>query len=127
MKFVQLRDIQELKGEKFALWQLLNPATVGTKNLMLFLVAVDIGGCIPPHTHGPAEATIYVLRGKGEFEVDGEKRTFSADTSFSVPIGSTIGLENKGHTPLRFLIAMSPPISVEVCPICGIMIPGSEA
>ena len=109
MKFVQLRDIQELKGEKFALWQLLNPATVGTKNLMLFLVAVDAGGCIPPHTHGPAEATIYVLRGKGEFEVDGEKRILGADTGLSVPVGATIGLENKGRIPLRIMVAMSPP------------------
>lgn len=127
MKFVQLHDIQELKGEKFALWQLLNPATVGTKNLMLFLVAVDIGGCIPPHTHGPAEAAIYVLSGKGEFEVDGEKRILSADTGLCVPVGATIGLENKGGTTLRLLVAMSPPISVEVCPVCGIMIPESQA
>ena len=127
MKFARLRDIQELKGEKFTLWQVLNPATVGTKNMMLFLVSVDAGGCIPPHTHGPAEAAIYVLRGKGEFEVNGEKRNLVADTGLSVPVGATIGLENKGRTPLRFLVAMSPPISVEVCPVCGIMIPESQA
>lgn len=120
MKFARLHDIQELNGEKFTLWQLLNPATVGTKNLMLFLVAVDPRGCIPPHSHGPAEATIYILRGKGEFEVDGEKRILGSNTGLCVPVGATIGLENKGRTPLKLLVAMSPPIGVDVCPVCGI-------
>ena len=126
MKSVRLRDVEGLKGDKFALWQLLNPASVGSENLMLFVVNIDPGGLIPPHHHGPAEAAIYVLEGSGEFEVDGERKILSVGTGLCVPAGATIGLENKGSNPLRLVVVMSPPIGVEICPVCGILVKESR-
>lgn len=122
MKSVQLGEVKETKGEGFALRQVLNPVTVGATRLMLFLVTIDPGGRIPPHHHGPAETAIFIHEGRGTFEVDGLRQTLGVDTGLLVPVGSTIGLENTGLTPLRFLVAMAPPITVEVCPVCGILI-----
>jgi hypothetical protein len=39
-----------------------------------------------------------------------------------VPIGSTIGLTNAGEGTLRFIAALSPPIDVSICSVCGIEI-----
>jgi quercetin dioxygenase-like cupin family protein len=127
MEVVRLPEIEEMKGQGFSLRQLLNPNTVGTKNAQLFFVQIEPGGSIPVHRHGPAEVMIYVLEGAATFLVDEEKETLGPETALYVPAGSGIGLENRDSSPLRFVVAMAPPVSVETCPVCGILIGESEA
>ena len=122
MKVVKLADIEVMKGEGFALWQLINPNTVGSKNAMLFVVTIEAGGKIPVHKHGPADVSIYVLEGRGAFSVNEEKQIVEPETAVYVPVGAGIGLENIGENTLRFIAAISPPISVETCLVCGIKI-----
>ena len=122
MKVVKLTDINEMKGEGFALWQLINPNTVESKNTMLFVVTIEPRGTIPVHKHGPADVSIYVLEGQGVFSVDEEKQIIEPETALYVPIGAGIGLENIGENTLRFIVAISPPVDVETCPVCGIQI-----
>ncbi len=122
MKVVKLADIKEMKGEGFALWQMINPTTVGSKNAMLFVVTIEPRGTIPVHKHGPADVSIYVLEGQGAFSVDEEKQIIEPETALYIPIGAGIGLENIGKSTLRFIVAISPPINVETCPVCGIKI-----
>lgn len=122
MKVVKLNDIKEMKGKGFALWQLINPNTVGSKNAMLFVVTIESGGEIPVHQHGPADVTIYVLEGRGAFLVGEERQILEPETALYVPVGVGIGLENIGRKTLRFVVAIAPPIDVETCPVCGIKI-----
>jgi quercetin dioxygenase-like cupin family protein len=122
MKVVKIADIEEIKGEGFALWQLINPNTVGSKNSMLFVVMIEPGGKIPVHKHGPADVSIYVLEGRGVFSVNEENQIIEPETALYVPVGDGIGLENIGENTLRFIVAISPPVDVETCPVCGIKI-----
>ena len=122
MKIVKLTDIEEMKGKGFALWQLINPNTVGSKNAMLFVVTLEPGGKIPVHTHGPADVTIYVLEGRGAFLVNEERQILEPETALYVPIGAGIGIDNVGEKTLRFIAAIAPPIDVETCPVCGIKV-----
>ncbi len=111
-----------MKGKEFSLWQLINPNTVGSKNAMLFVVMIEPGGKMPVHTHGPADVTIYILEGQGVFSVNEEKQVLGPETALYVPVGAGIGLENIEKNILRFIAAIAPPIDVEICPVCGILI-----
>jgi len=122
MKVVKLTDINEMKGEGFALWQLINPNTVGSKNAMLFVVTIEPGGKIPVHKHGSADVTIYILEGQGAFLVGEERQILESETALYVPVDVGIGLENIGRETLRFVVAIAPPIDIETCPVCGIKI-----
>ncbi len=122
MKVVKLSEIEPMRGDGFALWQLINPNTVGSKNAMLFVVSIEPGGKIPVHKHGPADVSIYVLEGRGTFAVNEEEQIIEPETSLYVPVGAGIGLDNTGEDTLRFIVAISPPIDLEICPVCGIKI-----
>ena len=58
MKVIELLKAEKLEGEKYTLYRLVNPVTVGSKNLMSFFVTIDVGGEIPEHKLGPAEVVL---------------------------------------------------------------------
>ncbi len=121
MKVVKLLEAEKLEGKKYALYRMINPVTVGSKNLMSFVVTVDEGGEIPEHRHGPAEVVLHFLQGKASVTIDGEEKVIQPEAAVVVPIGSSIGLKNIGKK-LKFIAVLSPPIDVNVCPVCGIEI-----
>jgi len=104
------------------LYRILNPAPVGSKKFMSFVVEVHPGAAIPEHTHGPAEVGLHVLEGKASVTIDGPEELVEPGTAAHVPIGSTIGLTNVGEGTLRFVAVLSPPIDVSICSVCGIEI-----
>lgn len=120
MKTIKLASAEKLAGEGYILYRMLNPATVGSKKFMSFVVEVHSGGAIPEHTHGPAEVGLHVLDGSALVVIDGQEELIEPGTAVHVPIGSTIGLTNVGDKTLRFVAVLSPPIDVSVCPVCGI-------
>ena len=120
MKTIQLGDAEKIEGPGYILHRMLNPATVGSKNFMSFVVEVQPGGAIPEHTHGPAEVGLHILKGKAAVTIDGQEGLSEPGTAVYVPIGRTVGLRNVAEQPLRFIAVLSPPISVSVCPVCGI-------
>jgi len=122
MKTIHLADAEKLEGTGYILYRMLNPATVGSKNFMSFVVEVYPGSGIPEHKHGPAEVGLHVLDGKASVTIDGQEELVEPGTAVHVPIGSTIGLNNVGEGVLRFIAALSPPIDVSTCPVCGIEI-----
>lgn len=122
MKTIQLADAEKLEGAGYILYRMLNPATVGSKKLMSFVVEVHPGGVIPDHTHGPAEVALHVLDGKVAVTVDGQEELVGPGTAVHVPIGSTIGLTNASEKVVRFIAILSPPIDVSICPVCGVEI-----
>lgn len=122
MKVIELSKADNLKGEKYTLYRMVNPVTVGSKNLMSFFVTVDVGGEIPEHKHGPAEVALHFLQGQASVAIDGEEKIVQPEAAVYVPVGSSIGLKNTGKEKLQFIAALSPPIDVSVCPVCGIEI-----
>ncbi len=122
MKVIELLKAEKVEGEKYTLYRLVNPVTTDSKNLMSFFVTVDVGEEIPEHRHGPAEVMLYFLQGQTSVTIDGEEKTVQSDVSVHVPIGSSLGLKNIGEEKLQFIAVLSPPIDVNVCPVCGIEI-----
>lgn len=122
MKVIELSKAEKLEGEKYTLYRMVNPVTVGSKNLMSFFVTVDVGGEIPEHKHGPAEVALHFLQGQASVTVDGEEKIVQPEVAVYVPVGSSIGLKNTGKEKLQFIAALSPSINVSVCPVCGIEI-----
>ena len=122
MKVIPVSKAEKLKGKNYAIHRMVNPITVGSEKLMSFFVNIDAGGEIPEHGHGPAEAMLHFLQGQALVVVDGEERLINPGLEVHVPIGSSIGLRNSGQTKLKFIVVLSPPIDVSVCPACGIEI-----
>ncbi len=120
MKVIELPKAEKLEGEKFTLYKMVNPVTVDSKNLMSFFVTIDVGGEIPEHKHGPAEVVLHFLQGQASVITDGEEKLVEPETAVHVPIGSSIGLKNTGKAKLQFIAVLSPPIDVNVCPVCGV-------
>ena len=126
MGTIQLDAAERLEGEGYVLHRMLNPATVGSQQFMSFVVDIDPGSGIPEHTHGSAEVGLHMLDGKASVTIDGEEELVGPGTAVHVPIGSTIGLANVGEEELRFIAALSPPIDVSICSVCGIEIAEPE-
>jgi len=122
MKVIELLKAEKLEGEKYTLYRMVNPVTVGSKNLMSFFVTVDTEGEIPEHKHGPAELVLHFLRGQASVTIDGEEKLIQPEVAVYVPVGSSIGLKNIGKEKLQFIAVLSPPIDVDVCSVCGIEI-----
>lgn len=122
MKTIQLAQAEKLEDKDYVLYRMLNPATVGSRKFMSFVVEVHPTGAIPEHTHGPAEVGIHVLSGKAMVTIDGQEELVESGTAVLVPVASTIGLTNVGEESLRFIAVLSPPIDVNICSVCGIEI-----
>ncbi len=122
MKTIQLADAEKLEGEGYILYRMLNPTTVGSTKFMSFVVEIHPGSGIPEHKHGPAEVGLHILDGKALVTIDGQEELVEPGTAVQVPIDSTIGLTNVGEETLRFIAALSPPIDVSICSVCGIEI-----
>lgn len=122
MKIIKFSEAEELKGEGYVLHRLVNPVTTDSKYAMSFLVTVEAGGQIPEHQHGPAEVALHVLEGSGLATISGESERIGPNMAVYVPVGATIGLNNDGDAALRMLAVLSPPISVNICQVCGIEI-----
>ncbi len=122
MKVIELPKAEKLEGEKFTLYKMVNPVTVDSKNLMSFFVTIDVGGEIPEHKHGSAEVVLHFLQGQASVITDGEEKLIQPEVAVHVPIGSSIGLKNTGKAKLQFIAVLSPPIDVNVCPVCGVEI-----
>lgn len=122
MKTIQLADAEKLEGTGYILYRMLNPTTVGSTKFMSFVVEIHPGSGIPEHKHGPAEVGLHFLDGKASVTIDGQEELVEPGTAVHVPTGSTIGLTNVGEGTLRFIAALSPPIDVSICSVCGIEI-----
>ena len=63
----------------------------------------------PPHEHDSADKFYFVLRGRGVFEVGGERLTAGAGELVPAPAGVRHGVRNDGPEELVILTVMAPP------------------
>ncbi len=76
------------------------------EKLAFILMRMDAGIEVPPHSHEQEEVG-YVLRGKGETEIGGEKYTIGPGDYFAIP--SNILHAIRVIEDMEFIGAMSPP------------------
>jgi quercetin dioxygenase-like cupin family protein len=62
----------------------------------------------PPHVHANEDEVFYVLAGRVEFRVDGERRVGEAGTTVLLPRGSTHTWRVVGDDDARMLIMLMP-------------------
>lgn len=62
----------------------------------------------PPHVHRNEDEAFYVLEGRVEFEVDGDKVVGEAGATVFLPRGSTHTWRVVGEEPARMLIMLMP-------------------
>jgi len=57
----------------------------------------------PPHTHDEAEV-FFILKGKAEFNLNGETKMVGKNTTLFCPSGIPHGIRNAGDQPLEYLV-----------------------
>jgi mannose-6-phosphate isomerase-like protein (cupin superfamily) len=65
------------------------------------------------HYHAATEEIYLVLEGRGELEIDGERRSLDVEEAALIPPGARHEIRNPGPGPLRFLCCCAPPYSHE--------------
>jgi quercetin dioxygenase-like cupin family protein len=72
-------------------------------------VKLDPGRGHERHTHPESDEVLYVIRGEGEQEIDGETRPIAAGDVVFVPEGTPHGTVNTGWEELLLLAVYAPP------------------
>ena len=85
-------------------------AAGGARNQSLAEASLDPGQATERHYHRAAEEIYVVLEGRGEMEVDGERRPVEPEDAVLIPPGAWHQIRADSG-PLRFLCCCAPPYS----------------
>lgn len=80
-----------------------------SESLFLGLNILQAGETQALHTHQGQDKAYVVLRGEGDFTVEGETRRCDPGTTVWSPAGELHGVTNPGPDPLVVLVVMAPP------------------
>ena len=69
---------------------------------------VQPGQRTAPHYHRQTEEIYYILRGGGEMNIDGERRSVGPGDAVAIPPGKVHTIFNSGAEPLVFLCCCAP-------------------
>lgn len=92
-------------------YKLIDPTTVGSKNLTFGMVVVEPGGiCEPGHDHDDQEEIFFCLSGKGIVLIgkDRERWAIQQYDAVFIPPGTYHNLVNESNFPLTVLWIQSP-------------------
>lgn len=87
---------------------LCRPDLVAADKLLLVRANMAPGWCHPFHYHPHREEIIYVIYGRAEQWVGGERHILSAGEMAHIPVGTVHGTFNPHAEPLVFLAILSP-------------------
>lgn len=88
---------------------LISPDLQPVTHIALGMTLLPPGKASSNHTHDREEETWYILSGRGEVVVDGERREVSADTVITVTPPQEHQLINTGDETLKVLWIYTPP------------------
>jgi mannose-6-phosphate isomerase-like protein (cupin superfamily) len=88
--------------------ELLGLPTAPVRNQSLAEATLEPGQATERHYHREAEEIYYVVEGKGEFELDGERRRLRPGDAALIPPGAWHQIRADGAEPLRFLCCCAP-------------------
>lgn len=78
------------------------------RNQSLAEARIPAGGCTAAHFHPQTEEIYYILAGRGEMVVGGERRPVQPGDAVAIPPGAVHQLINQGNEPLRILCCCAP-------------------
>lgn len=112
MSFKVIR-LSEVKTEKILggpIKPVVNPKTVGSKNLVFALGVFNVGEGLVPHIHPQSEEVYYVIRGKGTVYVGEERKEtpIEPDMTLYIPPGTIHAVKNTGKEKLVIAFFVAP-------------------
>ncbi|HSR12946.1 MAG TPA: cupin domain-containing protein [Thermodesulfobacteriota bacterium] len=90
--------------------RLMGPGGFGSERVEVVLGDIQPGGQADPHSHPGVEQAFFVLEGKAEVEVDGERAVVGPNDFVFFPAGSTHRVTPLAGSKFRLLIVYNPPL-----------------
>jgi len=118
-KVIKVNEIKTKKILGGPIKPVVNPKTVGSKNLVFALGVFDVGDGLVPHIHPESEEVYYVIRGRGTVYISKEKREISTepDMALYIPPRTIHAVKNtgKGELIIAFFVAPGKEPTKKVC------------
>ncbi len=105
----EIKSISPPKHTHTDSFVLVNPATVGCKNIEFFLTEIRPGGEAEEDIHPISEHAYFIISGRGQAVVEGEKFTVEPGDCLYITPGAKHGIKPIGTETLRFAVWMTPP------------------
>ena len=96
--------------------RIIGQETVAAKNMEIVLGEIDPSGIAEPHFHSGTEQVIYLLEGRIEVEMRGEKEKLEPGDTVYFPPGEKHQVVVLGDQPAKLLVIYSPPIQAADTP-----------
>ena len=96
-KMIRVRDVKAQKILGGPIKPVVNPKTVGAKNLRFALGVFNIDEGLVPHIHPESEEVYYVIKGKGTVYIGEERKEIPIEPEIAlyIPSGKTEFCKNK--------------------------------
>jgi quercetin dioxygenase-like cupin family protein len=109
---MQTLRINDIPGEKFPSGRLTRvfigaQSPLKAHNFVSGFVVIDPNGTVPLHNH-EQEEVYYILKGKGEMNVEGETQVLEAVSAVYIPPNTSHALKNIGAEALHMLFVYAP-------------------
>lgn len=105
----RFREVAE--ATQFSAEKMKKNALFASQRFFCDVYAFEPGQTQAAHRHAGSDKVYYVLRGTGDFCVDGEQRRLGAGAAIFCPAGSEHAVTNPGPDRLALLVFMAPPPS----------------
>jgi len=92
---------------------ILDTTNAPVENQSLAEAAVPAGGATQRHYHKASEEFYFMLEGRAQMEIDGEKREVAPGDAVLIPAGAWHQISATAGEDLRFLCCCAPPYSHE--------------
>ncbi len=96
--------------------RIIGQETVGARNVEVVLGIIDPGGQAEPHFHTDIEQVFYLLEGRVEVEMRGEKERMEPGDAVYFPPGEKHQVDVLGDRPARLLVIYAPPLQSKETP-----------
>jgi len=88
---------------------MVDPRNSAATDLCVLTQSLDPGSAVPVHHHEEAEQVLYIVSGRAEISISGQRVEAAGGTTAHVPKGVAHGIVNIGGEPLTTLEVTSPP------------------
>jgi mannose-6-phosphate isomerase-like protein (cupin superfamily) len=112
MKTMNKQQSPRYERDGITSYLLVSESTCGASSITTTLVEMSPGGKQHIHEHA-TEQSYFILSGKGEITVGGEKKMVKPGDSIFIPSNAPHGLVNTGKNVLTYFSAGSPPFGKE--------------
>lgn len=107
---INVKDVEAKQIMGGPIRPVVNPETVGSKNMVFALGVFDPGEGLVPHVHPESEEVYYVTQGRGTVYVGEVKNEtpIEADMALYIPPGTVHAVRNTGEERLEIAFFIAP-------------------